>query len=56
MISLTTALLIATVDYAWKSWIDVHAGVRSLNFNQSVPAAGINMHMYGPMAAITVRF
>jgi hypothetical protein len=48
--------VVGTVDYAYKPGIDLHAGFRSLNFNQSVPAAGINVNMYGPIIAATFRF
>jgi hypothetical protein len=48
--------VIGTVDYALKPGIDLHAGFRSLNFNQSVPAAGINVHMYGPIISANFRF
>jgi hypothetical protein len=48
--------VVGTVDYALKPGIDLHAGFRSLNFNQTVPRAGIDVHMYGPLVAATFRF
>lgn len=48
--------VIGTVDYAYRSWIDLQAGFRSLNFNYSLPRAGLDMHMYGPIIAATFRF
>jgi hypothetical protein len=47
---------VATVDYAWKSWIDLHAGFRGLGFDYSLPRAGVNVTMYGPILAGTIRF
>jgi hypothetical protein len=48
--------VIATVDYAFRPGIDLQAGFRSLNFNQTVPRAGLNVNMYGPLIAATFRF
>jgi hypothetical protein len=48
--------VIGTIDYAYRSWIDLHAGFRSLNFDYSLPRAGLDMHMYGPIIAATFRF
>jgi hypothetical protein len=48
--------VIATVDYSYKSWIDLHGGFRSLNFNYNAPKAGLDMHMYGPFFSATLRF
>jgi hypothetical protein len=48
--------VIATVDYALKDWIDLHAGFRSLNFNYSAQRAGLNVKMDGPLLAATFRF
>jgi hypothetical protein len=48
--------LLGTLDYAANSWIDLHAGFRSLNFNYSLPNAGLNVNMYGPILAATFRF
>jgi len=48
--------VVATVDYGWKSWIDLHAGFRSLNFEYSLPRAGLNVNMYGPILAGTIHF
>ena len=47
--------VIGTVDYAIKSWIDLHVGFRSLNFNYSLPRAGLDMNIYGPILALTFR-
>jgi hypothetical protein len=48
--------VIATVDYAFRPGIDLHAGFRSLNFNQTIPRAGVDVNMYGPLIAATFRF
>jgi hypothetical protein len=48
--------VLGTIDYASNSWIDLHAGVRSLNFNYSFPRAGNTLHLYGPIIAATFRF
>lgn len=48
--------LIGTIDYAVNSWIDLHAGFRSLNFTYSLPAAGANVSMNGPLFAATFKF
>jgi hypothetical protein len=48
--------VIGTIDYAYRSWIDLRAGFRSLNFDYSLPRAGFDMHMYGPIIAATFRF
>ena len=50
--------LIGTVDYALNSWIDLHLGFRSLNFNYSADLGnlGFNVHMRGPIFAGTFRF
>ena len=48
--------LVGTVDYTYRSWIDLHLGFRSLNFNYSAPRTGITMNMYGPIIAATLHF
>jgi kumamolisin len=48
--------LLGTIDYAANSWIDLHAGFRSLNFNYSFPRAGNTLNLYGPIIAATFRF
>jgi hypothetical protein len=48
--------LLGTIDYAANSWIDLHAGFRSMNFNYSLPNAGLNVNMYGPILAATFHF
>jgi hypothetical protein len=48
--------LVGTIDYGLNSWIDLHAGFRSLNFNYSLPNAGLNVNMYGPILAATFHF
>ena len=47
---------IGTIDYAWKSTVDLHAGFRSLNFNYGAPRADFNVNMYGPIIAATFKF
>jgi hypothetical protein len=48
--------LVGTIDYALKSWIDLHVGFRSLNFSYGAPAANFNVSMYGPILSATFRF
>lgn len=48
--------LIGTIDYAVNSWIDLHAGFRSLNFTYGLPRAGADVGMNGPLIAATFRF
>jgi hypothetical protein len=48
--------LIATIDYSVNSWIDAHAGFRSLNVNYGLARAGLNLNMYGPILAATLHF
>jgi hypothetical protein len=48
--------LVATVDYAANSWIDLHGGFRSLNFNYGGSRADFDVHMYGPIISATFRF
>jgi hypothetical protein len=48
--------LIGTVDYSYNSWIDLHAGFRSLNFNYSAQRTGLNVNMYGPIIAASLHF
>ena len=48
--------LVGTVDYAWNSWIDLHAGFRTLNVNYGGSRADFNINMYGPIISATFRF
>ncbi|HZD91367.1 MAG TPA: hypothetical protein VE224_14795 [Pseudolabrys sp.] len=48
--------ILATIDYAWRPGIDLHAGFRSLNFDIGAPRADFSVHMYGPIIAATFRF
>jgi hypothetical protein len=50
--------LIGTADYALNSWINLHLGYRSLNFNYSASDSnlGFDVHMRGPIFAGTFRF
>ena len=47
-----------TLDYALKSWLDVHLGYRSLNvsYTASERPVGFNVHMKGPIIGATLRF
>ena len=52
--------VLATLDYAlrtsiFRSPIDLHAGVRSLNFDYTAERARFNVHMYGPILSATVH-
>ena len=51
-------LAMGTIDYALSSWINLHVGYRSLNFNYSTEVGnlGFNVHMRGPIFAGTFRF
>jgi hypothetical protein len=48
--------VVGTIDYALNSWIDLHGGLRSLNFSYGAPRANIQMNMMGPILAATFRF
>jgi hypothetical protein len=50
--------VIGTIDYTLNSWIDLHLGYRSLNFNYQASDSnlGFNVHMKGPILAGTFRF
>ena len=50
--------VVGTVDYALNSWINLHLGYRSLNFNYSASDSnlGFDVHMRGPIFAGTFRF
>jgi len=50
--------LIGTIDYTLNSWINLHLGYRSLNFNYDASNSnlGFNIHMKGPIFAGTFRF
>jgi hypothetical protein len=48
--------VVGTIDYALKPGIDLHAGIRSLNFNYDAARANLALHMSGPILAATFRF
>jgi hypothetical protein len=48
--------LIGTIDYTVASWLDLHGGFRTLNFNYDGPRANFNVHMYGPILSGTFHF
>jgi hypothetical protein len=50
--------VMGTIDYALNSWIDLHLGYRSLNFDftNSTGAVGFDIHLRGPIFAGTFRF
>ena len=48
--------VVGTIDYAFNSWIDLHGGLRSLNFSYGAPRANIQMNMMGPILVATFRF
>jgi hypothetical protein len=50
--------VIGTIDYTLNSWINLHLGYRSLNFNYQASDSnlGFNVHMKGPLFAGTFRF
>jgi hypothetical protein len=47
--------IVATIDYTWDSHVDLHGGLRSLNFNYGAPRANIQLNMFGPILALTYR-
>jgi hypothetical protein len=51
--------VLGTIDYTPNSWIDLHLGYRSLNFNYTASGGldlGFNVHMKGPLLAATFKF
>jgi hypothetical protein len=48
--------LVATIDYAWNSSVELHGGFRTLNFSYGASRANIQLNMYGPILAATLRF
>jgi hypothetical protein len=51
--------LIGTIDYTPTSWVDLHLGYRSLNFDYTAPGGhnlGFDVHMKGPILAATFKF
>jgi hypothetical protein len=46
----------ATIDYALKPGLDMHAGFRSLNFNVGLASTGLRLNIYGPILAATLHF
>ena len=48
--------VVGTIDYTANSWIDLHAGFRSLNFNYALPRSNLGVNMNGPILAATFRF
>ena len=48
--------LVGTIDYAVNSWIELHGGFRSLNFNYGAARADFSANLYGPILSATFRF
>jgi hypothetical protein len=48
--------LVGTIDYAVNSWVELHGGFRSLNFNYGGARADFSANYYGPIIAATFRF
>ncbi len=48
--------VVATIDYTVNSWIELHGGFRSLNFNYGGARADFSANMYGPILSATFRF
>jgi hypothetical protein len=51
--------VLGTIDYAPNSWIDLHLGYRSLNFDYTASGGlglGFNVHMKGPLLGATFKF
>jgi hypothetical protein len=50
--------IVGTLDYALKSWLDLHLGYRSLNVSYSASdrPIGFNVHLRGPIIGATLRF
>ena len=47
--------LMATIDYTVDAGVVLHAGFRSLNFDEGLPRAGLTVNLYGPIVAATLR-
>lgn len=47
--------VVGSIDYAYDSQVDLHGGLRSLNFDYGAPRAELHQHMLGPFAALTYR-
>jgi hypothetical protein len=48
--------LIGTIDCTVRSWLDLHAGFRSLNFAYGNGRADFHVNMYGPFLSAVIRF
>jgi hypothetical protein len=51
--------VLGTIDYTPSSWIDLHLGYRSLNFDYTASGGldlGFNVHMKGPILGATFKF
>ncbi len=48
--------LLGTIDYALRPGLDLHLGIRSLNFSYGAPRANLTMKMNGPIMSATFRF
>ena len=51
--------VLGTIDYTPNSWIDLHLGYRSLNFDYTASGGldlGFNVHMKGPLLGATFKF
>ncbi len=48
--------ILATLDYRFNSWIDLHGGIRSLNYTYRGARAEFTEHMYGPILGLTMHF
>jgi hypothetical protein len=48
--------VLGTIDYAFRDWIDLHAGFREMGFSYSLPRSNLDVNMYGPILAATFRF
>jgi hypothetical protein len=47
--------VMGTVGYAWKSWLDVQVGFRSLNVDYDLPRSGLELHINGSILLAAIR-
>ena len=47
--------VMGTLDYAWKAWLDVEVGFRSLNVDYDLRRAGLELGINGPILRASIR-
>jgi len=48
--------LVGTIGYTLNSWVELHGGFRSMNFNYGGARANFSVNQYGPILSATFRF